>query len=122
MCSNVARKRNDITISRSIRCLDSGTRLQNECCSIVCSIPPMYRLKCLNIISTPSEAVDYVVVITISTVAQDNNISTCTNGYVINTGTACDGATRCAGNNIICLLYTSPSPRDATLSRMPSSA
>ena len=27
-----------------------------------------------------------------------------------------------AGTNIICLLYTSPSPRDATLSRMPSSA
>ena len=26
------------------------------------------------------------------------------------------------GNNKICLLYTSPSPRDATLSRMPSSA
>ena len=26
------------------------------------------------------------------------------------------------GVNIICLLYTSPSPRDATLSRMPSSA
>ena len=26
------------------------------------------------------------------------------------------------GPNIICLLYTSPSPRDATLSRMPSSA
>ena len=25
-------------------------------------------------------------------------------------------------NNITCLLYTSPSPRDATLSRMPSSA
>ena len=25
-------------------------------------------------------------------------------------------------NNIYCLLYTSPSPRDATLSRMPSSA
>ena len=25
-------------------------------------------------------------------------------------------------NNYICLLYTSPSPRDATLSRMPSSA
>mgnify|MGYP003316730527 CR=1 FL=1 len=24
--------------------------------------------------------------------------------------------------NVICLLYTSPSPRDATLSRMPSSA
>ena len=27
-----------------------------------------------------------------------------------------------AAINIICLLYTSPSPRDATLSRMPSSA
>ena len=26
------------------------------------------------------------------------------------------------GENILCLLYTSPSPRDATLSRMPSSA
>ena len=26
------------------------------------------------------------------------------------------------GKNRICLLYTSPSPRDATLSRMPSSA
>ena len=27
-----------------------------------------------------------------------------------------------AAQNIVCLLYTSPSPRDATLSRMPSSA
>ena len=27
-----------------------------------------------------------------------------------------------AGQNDVCLLYTSPSPRDATLSRMPSSA
>ena len=27
-----------------------------------------------------------------------------------------------ATENVICLLYTSPSPRDATLSRMPSSA
>ena len=26
------------------------------------------------------------------------------------------------GNTLPCLLYTSPSPRDATLSRMPSSA
>ena len=29
---------------------------------------------------------------------------------------------RLSQNNIVCLLYTSPSPRDATLSRMPSSA
>ena len=28
----------------------------------------------------------------------------------------------CSRYFIICLLYTSPSPRDATLSRMPSSA
>ena len=33
---------------------------------------------------------------------------------------AYDGSPRDVGN--ICLLYTSPSPRDATLSRMPSSA
>ena len=31
-----------------------------------------------------------------------------------------DGAAE--GKNVNCLLYTSPSPRDATLSRMPSSA
>ena len=29
---------------------------------------------------------------------------------------------RGCGQDVICLLYTSPSPRDATLSRMPSSA
>ena len=31
-------------------------------------------------------------------------------------------AQRQAGRDVVCLLYTSPSPRDATLSRMPSSA
>ena len=31
-------------------------------------------------------------------------------------------AVNLAGNTVTCLLYTSPSPRDATLSRMPSSA
>ena len=31
-------------------------------------------------------------------------------------------STSSPGNHNICLLYTSPSPRDATLSRMPSSA
>ena len=30
------------------------------------------------------------------------------------------GGTR--GENVVCLLYTSPSPRDGLLSRMPSSA
>ena len=33
-----------------------------------------------------------------------------------------DGAGKLVGEDIYCLLYTSPSPRDATLSRMPSSA
>ena len=41
-------------------------------------------------------------------------------GYsVIGTATSENGASEL---NDICLLYTSPSPRDATLSRMPSSA
>ena len=31
-------------------------------------------------------------------------------------------ATHCVGANTTCLLYTSPSPRDRPLSRMPSSA
>ena len=34
-------------------------------------------------------------------------------------GTGCEGV---PGSLVPCLLYTSPSPRDATLSRMPSSA
>ena len=33
-----------------------------------------------------------------------------------------DGSLKVASNDKDCLLYTSPSPRDATLSRMPSSA
>ena len=33
-----------------------------------------------------------------------------------------DAVTQVANNSFSCLLYTSPSPRDATLSRMPSSA
>ena len=33
-----------------------------------------------------------------------------------------DSVIHLAGESIACLLYTSPSPRDATLSRMPSSA
>ena len=32
------------------------------------------------------------------------------------------GANRLGSNSLICLLYTSPSPRDGLLSRMPSSA
>ena len=37
-------------------------------------------------------------------------------------GMALAGFTRNGTLNLFCLLYTSPSPRDATLSRMPSSA
>ena len=37
-------------------------------------------------------------------------------------GNICFGPTNIIGSGGNCLLYTSPSPRDATLSRMPSSA
>ena len=37
-------------------------------------------------------------------------------------GETLEGGRTLAEHNINCLLYTSPSPRDATLSRMPSSA
>ena len=37
-------------------------------------------------------------------------------------GEAIDGSLKRLKTDYICLLYTSPSPRDATLSRMPSSA
>ena len=35
---------------------------------------------------------------------------------------AADAMVKAASVTIVCLLYTSPRPRDATLSRMPSSA
>ena len=48
-----------------------------------------------------------------------------TNGTFVN-GTRISDATELKADDIVqfgsCLLYTSPSPRDATLSRMPSSA
>ena len=37
-------------------------------------------------------------------------------------GIECDVNLTADGQVVVCLLYTSPSPRDATLSRMPSSA
>ena len=40
----------------------------------------------------------------------------------INSGKSFETPTRPIALQLICLLYTSPSPRDATLSRMPSSA
>ena len=43
-----------------------------------------------------------------------NNVNATNLGYVLQGGKSV--------NDISCLLYTSPSPRDATLSRMPSSA
>ena len=57
-------------------------------------------------------------------------LQTAASGYVevtLSTGNTTldlsDGSATANGKNLyICLLYTSPSPRDATLSRMPSSA
>ena len=42
--------------------------------------------------------------------------------YAVHTGTYSASFIDEPGKNCTCLLYTSPSPRDATLSRMPSSA
>ena len=43
-------------------------------------------------------------------------------GIFFNSGQVCTASSRLYVHNNVCLLYTSPSPRDATLSRMPSSA
>ena len=42
--------------------------------------------------------------------------------FLLRNTTLIDGLIKRAGPYLRCLLYTSPSPRDATLSRMPSSA
>ena len=42
--------------------------------------------------------------------------------YSTDGGSFTEGNEVYVGSNYACLLYTSPSPRDATLSRMPSSA
>ena len=50
---------------------------------------------------------------------------TCDDGEVISLDLQNNGIEDCSDSSdedVICLLYTSPSPRDATLSRMPSSA
>ena len=44
------------------------------------------------------------------------------NEVVLSTGLESQGVKVSTIEHLICLLYTSPSPRDATLSRMPSSA
>ena len=49
------------------------------------------------------------------------DIRTLVEGEMMN-DMAASGPYSVSGRNKACLLYTSPSPRDATLSRMPSSA
>ena len=51
-----------------------------------------------------------------TTYVVEYNFSAVTNRLFLKIGTSK------SGNNILCLLYTSPSPRDGLLSRMPSSA
>ena len=46
----------------------------------------------------------------------DKVVEASSGGGAVKVSATCDGAVKS------CLLYTSPSPRDATLSRMPSSA
>ena len=52
-------------------------------------------------------------------VAQKSTVSTIYSGVDLGVSATTDKSIR---EHILCLLYTSPSPRDATLSRMPSSA
>ena len=57
----------------------------------------------------------------------DNNIATCLyTGIVADTGSfrfpSTTSRTLLVGSKLVCLLYTSPSPRDTEVSRMPSSA
>ena len=53
----------------------------------------------------------------------DTDISNTANDGIIDFGTNTINAAASGTNSLtLCLLYTSPSPRDATLSRMPSSA
>ena len=59
-------------------------------------------------------------------VTPEQNFVIATDGLVVNQYLMVGQLSRFLGTvqleSIICLLYTSPSPRDATLSRMPSSA
>ena len=56
----------------------------------------------------------------ISTIQTSNFTAVAEKGYFVNTTSAEITVTLPAG--IVCLLYTSPSPRDRTRTRMPSSA
>ena len=57
------------------------------------------------------------------TATASQTLFTVTGGYRINQlGVFRNGVRLADGSDYTCLLYTSPSPRDATLSRMPSSA
>ena len=55
-------------------------------------------------------------VILIGNLGQDPEVRTTSNGQMVAT------LSIATSESYNCLLYTSPSPRDATLSRMPSSA
>ena len=61
-----------------------------------------------------TQASDYINIAEISSVEDDNGTNQTNNDK--------DSSPDNDANNDACLLYTSPSPRDATLSRMPSSA
>ena len=54
-----------------------------------------------------------------SVIGQDVSIGS---GTIIGSHVVIKGPTSIGSNNKICLLYTSPSPRDLSTSRMPSSA
>ena len=66
-------------------------------------------------ISSDDDALDFPLSISQLALAAQTSVHTVRN-YVLENLVHCEEKTKS------CLLYTSPSPRDATLSRMPSSA
>ena len=85
------------------------------------------------IVSTPNlenqKIKEYLGIVTGSTVRARNvgsdilaNLKNLVGGELISYSRLLEGAREEALSRMICLLYTSPSPRDRSLSRMPSSA
>ena len=92
-----------------------------------------YSLCCVPMVCTGAVAVSFaafgqgtgpILLDNVACTGVEPRLWDCTsNGVgVHNCGHSEDAGVRCQPTTTSCLLYTSPSPRDATLSRMPSSA
>ena len=106
-----------ITYSGTDQC---GNSISTTCNAVVTSAAPA-TVSCPSLPSVNCEqAANYAVPAASYTGACNNNGSL--SGSVTATNFNCSGGSLTVTYSGTCLLYTSPSPRDATLSRMPSSA